>query len=313
MTPRRVAFDSIVRAAVRSRGAALMGICNVTPDSFSDGGLHYTREAAFARVDELLREGADVIDIGGESTRPTAREVPADEQLARVLDVVRYASDACRAQGDHACVSIDTRSPEVARASFEAGAAALNDVSCLADEGLAHEVARADAAYVLMHSRAAHGEMRGFGGVAEASYVDVVDEVAREWREAAARAMRAGVREDALYMDPGLGFAKAAAHSLTLLGELERLGALVKRPLVVGASRKSFLRAADPEASPEERLGASIAAALVALRSGTYVLRVHDVRATRQALLVEKMIDREGASVEVTAEPRAAEKGGIHA
>jgi dihydropteroate synthase len=269
---------------VSNRGVALMGICNVTPDSFSDGGAFFSRDAALARVDLLLAEGADIVDIGGESTRPTAREVPAAEQLARVLDVVRHAAARCR-ERTGACVSIDTQSPEVARACLEAGAAAVNDVSCLRDEGLASVTAEAGAALVLMHSRTSHPSMPGFGGVAEDAYGDdVVSTVAREWSAAAERALGRGVEKSAIYMDPGLGFAKAACHSEELLRRLDELRRAVGAPLLVGASRKSFLKVGDPDAAPHERLGASIAAALHATRCGAAVLRVHDVRATRQAI-----------------------------
>ena len=162
-----------------------MGVCNVTPDSFSDGGRYLTEEAARARVDELLAEGADVVDVGGESTRPGARPVPAGEQLARVLEVVRYAA------GRGACVSVDTTSAEVAAACLEAGACAVNDVSCMRDARLAQAVAEAGAALVLMHARGTQEAMKGFSAYPDDAYGDVVADVVREWEEAAARAFRA--------------------------------------------------------------------------------------------------------------------------
>ena len=260
------------------RGAALMGVCNVTPDSFSDGGRYLAPEAAQARVDELLAEGADVIDVGGESTRPGAPPVPASEQTARVLDVVKYAASR------GACVSVDTTSPSVAAACLDAGAWAVNDVSCLRDEDLARVVAASGGALVLMHARGTQAEMRGFSQYPDEGYGDVVVDVRAEWEAAAARARSLGVTRDALVMDPGLGFAKNARQSLELL---RRSGELVRSldvPVALGASRKSFLTLVDDGARPDERLGASIAAALAAAARGVAILRVHDVRATRQAL-----------------------------
>ena len=181
-----------------------MGVCNVTPDSFSDGGRYLGAEAARARVDELLAEGADLVDVGGESTRPGAAPVAAKEQLARTLEVVRYAAER------GACVSIDTASPEVAAACLDAGACAVNDVSCLRDAELARVAAASGAALVLMHARGTQAEMRGYGAVPDDAYGDVVDDVLREWGDAAGRATAAGLPREALLMDPGLGFAKNA-------------------------------------------------------------------------------------------------------
>ncbi len=156
MSRRREFFQRTIDRAKATRGLALMGVCNVTPDSFSDGGLHFAPEAARGRVDELLAQGADIIDVGGESTRPRAEPVPAQVQIARVLDVVRYASSL------GACVSIDTTAPEVAAASLDAGACAVNDVSCLLDGALARVVAASGAALVLMHARGMQKDMAGF-------------------------------------------------------------------------------------------------------------------------------------------------------
>lgn len=268
---------------MQTRGVALMGVCNVTPDSFSDGGQYLTPEAAFARVDALFAEGADIVDIGGESTRPRALPVSAKEQLARVVEVVRYAATK-------GAVSIDTADPEVAAACFEAGASALNDVSCLRNEELARVVASAGAAYVLMHARGTQAEMKGFSDAPSDAYGDVVEDVLREWEEAASRARSLGVGSDALVMDPGLGFAKAASHSKELLVRTPELVLRAKVPVLIGASRKSFLRLVDPDALPAERLGASIAAAVYAARAGAKLLRVHDVRATRQAIDMDRLL-----------------------
>ncbi|MEO6421044.1 MAG: dihydropteroate synthase [Polyangiaceae bacterium] len=283
MIRRREKFFSALEGAVRTRGVALMGICNVTPDSFSDGGQYLTREAAFARVDALFAEGADMVDIGGESTRPRALPVSAKDQLARAVDVVRYAAGK-------GAVSIDTADPEVASACFEAGASALNDVSCLRNDELARVTAQAGAAYVLMHSRGTQTEMKGFGEAPADAYGDVVEDVLREWEEAAARARSSGVGSDALVMDPGLGFAKAARHSMELLARTRELALRAKVPVLIGASRKSFLRLVDADALPADRLGASLAAAVYAARAGAQLLRVHDVRATKQALDLDRLL-----------------------
>src|ERR1700722_12184900 len=173
-----------------------MGVCNVTPDSFSDGGRYLAREAARTRVDQLLAEGADVVDVGGESTRPGAAPVSAREQLSRVLEVVRYAAEG------GACVTVDTTLPEVAAACLDAGACAVNDVSCLRDDELAKVVAASGAALLLMHARGTQGEMAGFSECAYDAYGDVVADVTREWLAAAERAQTAGVPLQGLVMDP---------------------------------------------------------------------------------------------------------------
>jgi dihydropteroate synthase len=255
-----------------------MGVCNVTPDSFSDGGRYLAPEAARARVDELLAEGADIVDVGGESTRPSAAAVSAHEQLTRVLDVVKYAVSR------GACVSVDTGSPEVAAACFKAGADAVNDTTCLRDADIASVVASEGGALVLMHARGTQQAMRGFSQYPDDAYDDVVGDVCAEWEEAAGRARSLGVPGAAIVMDPGLGFAKNARHSTELLARLGEVVTTVGVPVAVGTSRKSFLAVVDPDAAPTERIGASIAAALHAANAGAAILRVHDVRATRQAV-----------------------------
>jgi dihydropteroate synthase len=311
MGARSEMFAETLRTAIARRGVALMGVCNVTPDSFSDGGQHFRLPDACARVDELLAEGADFVDIGPESTRPRAVPVPPAEQLARALEVVRYAA------GRGACVSIDTTSPEVARACLEAGASAVNDVSCLADEELASVARDAGAALVLMHARGPMAEMKGFSDYPDAGYGDVVLDVLAEWRSAADRAKARGLPGRSLVMDPGLGFAKNARQSTELLRRVRELVAgSAGVPVLVGASRKSFLKVADKAAAPTERLGASIAAALFAARAGASILRVHDVRATRQALDLERLLDHPHGALE-DGEPglssRTAARGVAHA
>jgi dihydropteroate synthase len=263
-----------------------MGVCNVTPDSFSDGGCYLGAKEARTRVDELLAEGADLVDIGGESTRPGAAPVPPKDQLARVLDVVKYAADR------GACVSIDTTSPEVAATCLDAGACAVNDVSCLREDDLAKVVASSGAAIVIMHTRGTQAEMKGFSEYPDDAYGDdVLGTVIQEWRMAACRAQAAGLTDTlrAIWMDPGLGFAKNARHSMEILRHIGRLEASFPHKVVLGASRKSFLKLVDTAAAPEERIGASIAAAVHA--SGAVdMLRVHDVRATAQAIDLTRML-----------------------
>lgn len=284
-------FQDVVKGAVARRGAALMGICNVTPDSFSDGGRYLDRDAAKAHVDRLALEGADIIDIGGESTRPGCEPVPPAVQIDRVIDVVKHAAS----RHPDVCVSIDTTSAAVAASCLDAGAHAVNDVSLLSEEELARVAGGSQAALVLSHARAAQTTMKGYGYWPLDGYGDVVKDVARDWSKAAKRAMELGVSKDALVMDPGLGFSKAARHSFELVrraSELVRLvGLMGDTPVLFGASRKSFLTLIDRDAKPEERTGASIVAAMHAVRAGVRILRVHDVRATRQALDMEIVLE----------------------
>lgn len=270
----------------RERGALLMGVLNVTPDSFSDGGQFDTASSAAARIDRLLRDGADVIDIGAESTRPGAASISAAEQIRRLDPALRHAASA------GTLISVDTASPEVAQYALEHGAHLINDVSCLADVGLARVCAEFGAPLVIMHSRGPQAAMRGFSVYPDEGYADVVEDVRREWREARARAVEAGMHAGEIYFDPGLGFAKNAAQSFALLGGLARFRG--EGVIVVGPSRKSFIASLDG-APPNERLGGSVAAALLAVARGATIVRVHDVREVRQALAVAAVIERESA------------------
>ncbi len=267
-----------------------MGVLNLTPDSFYDGGRYPSAEAAMQRVDELVRDGADIIDIGGESTRPGAEPVPAAEQIARIEAAVRHAVAL-----DRALVSIDTADPEVAEAMLGLGAHLVNDVSCLADPDLARVASRYHAGLVIMHSRGPMRDMRGFSDYPDAAYDDVVADVLREWRAARDRAVQAGMPACDILLDPGLGFAKNAAQSYALLERLTELGD-AGAPIVVGPSRKSFIAARDPS-PPDQRLGGTIAACLLAVQRGASVLRVHDVRDVRQALSVARAATPQPESV----------------
>jgi dihydropteroate synthase len=252
-----------------------MGVVNVTPDSFSDGGAWATPGAAIARGLELVAQGADLIDVGGESTRPGAPRVDAAEELRRVLPVVR----ALAAEG--AVVSIDTTRAGVALAAVEAGAVVVNDVSGgRADIDMAHVVADSGAAYVLMHSRGTSADMQDL-----ASYDDVVAALAEELTGALDQLVRAGVRPEQVILDPGLGFAKDADHNLTLLAELTSLLAL-GRPVLVGASRKSFLGKLLGDRPVAERDDATQAVTSVVAWQGAWGVRVHEVRPAADAVRV---------------------------
>ncbi len=271
-------FADLLQTAREKRGAVVMGILNATPDSFSDGGLHWEAAASERRVEELLECGADLLDIGGESTRPGALPVSAPEQIRRILPALR------RAVKRGVPVSVDTASAQVALAALAEGAALINDVSCLEDPALAHTVAQHDASLILMHSRGfeAQRQMTAFSAYPEAAYDDIVAQVKFEWSQAREKAENAGLHGTRIFFDPGLGFAKNAGQSweiLTRLAEFQSLGV----PIVIGPSRKSFLSTLDAS-PPEERLGATIACCLFAVDHGASVLRVHDVKPVVQAL-----------------------------
>jgi dihydropteroate synthase len=260
-------------------GPFLMGVVNATPDSFSDGGRYLAADAAVAHAERLAAEGADLLDLGGESTRPGAAPVDAGEEAARVVPVIA----ALRARGLAIPISVDTRRAEVARAALDAGADLVNDVSALADPALARLVAAREVPVVLMHMRGTPADMQS-----RASYGDVVAEVAAELRAALDRAVAAGVDPARVVLDPGIGFAKTPAQSLALLGGLPRLREL-GRPLLVGPSRKSFIGAVTG-APVEARLPGTLAAVAACVLAGVELVRVHDVAAARQAALVAAAI-----------------------
>jgi dihydropteroate synthase len=255
----------------------VMGIVNVTPDSFSDGGRFFDPAAALDQARRLIDEGADILDIGGESTRPGATPVPADEEIARVvplIEAIRTASDVA--------ISIDTMKPAVARAAVAAGATIWNDVAALRFAPDAPEVAaELGCEVVLMHMLGEPGTMQD-----APRYDDVVAEVEAFLLARALTAMAAGVERGKIWLDPGVGFGKTPAHNLALLAALPRLVAL-GYPILLGASRKRFIAALDPlGAEPTARLGGSLAAHLHGAAAGVAAVRVHDVRETAQALTV---------------------------
>ena len=260
-------------------GPFLMGVVNATPDSFSDGGRYLDANAAVDRALRLADEGADLVDLGGESTRPGAPPVPSDEEIRRVVPVV----ERLKARGFPVPLSVDTCKGAVARAALAAGADLVNDVTGLRDPELGRAVARAGVPVVLMHMRGTPADMQ-----AHAAYRDVAAEVAAELREALARAAAAGIADGATVLDPGIGFAKTAEQSIELLarvGELRSLG----RPLLVGPSRKSFIGKLTG-APVDARLPGTLAAVAHCVLAGVELLRVHDVAAARQAARVAQAI-----------------------
>jgi len=243
-----------------------MGVINVTPDSFSDGGVRFDPSRAVTDGLRMVSEGADIIDVGGESTRPGAEELDADEELRRVLPVIEPLAVS------GAIVSVDTYKAVVAREALARGAAIVNDVSgFLFDRDLPAVAAQSGAAVVLMHNRGRSREM-----YREAAYTDVAEEVTRELDAAIARAVDAGVSRDRIIVDPGLGFAKRAEHSYEVLAKLDVLRAL-DRPILCGPSRKSFLTAAIGKKIPAEREWASAAAVAASVFCGAHIVRVHQV------------------------------------
>lgn len=259
-----------------------MGVINLTPDSFSDGGGLASPEAAAARAEALSLAGADWLDVGGESTRPGASPVTEAEELERVLPAIAAIRERCATP-----ISIDTMKPAVARAAMSAGAAMWNDVTALrhAPESAA-VAAELGCPVVLMHMQGEPATMQ-----LNPAYGDVVGEVAGFLGERAQAAAAAGVARERIWLDPGLGFGKTLAHNLALMKALPAIVAL-GFPVLVGASRKGMIRAIDRSAAdPADRLGGSIALALAAARAGAAMVRVHDVRETVQALAVEAAID----------------------
>ncbi|MHB0948030.1 MAG: dihydropteroate synthase [Gemmatimonadaceae bacterium] len=255
----------------------VIGILNVTPDSFSDGGRFLSVDAAVARAGELLAEGADMLDIGGESTRPGATPVTPAAEAARVIPVVQ----GIVARWPDVLLSVDTVKAEVAAAALDAGAHAVNDVSGFRlDPRMSEIAAGRGAGVVLMHSRGTVDDMATF---AHAVYDDVVAAVVDELQGQLTRALEAGVERAAIVLDPGIGFAKRSEHSLRLLAELPRVAAL-GRPLLVGASRKRFIGAITGVTAPADRVHGSVGAHVAALARGARLFRVHDVRAHREAL-----------------------------
>ena len=261
-----------------SRRVHVMGVLNVTPDSFSDGGLHLAPAAAIERGRAMVAEGADLIDVGAESTRPGAEPVPPAVQLERLLPVIGPLAREVPVP-----VSVDTASAEVAARAIEAGAAIVNDVTGLRDPEMAGLVAETGAGLVLMHLRGTPATMQD-----DPRYGDVARDVAA-WLEVRLRAARrAGIREEQIVLDPGIGFGKSAGHNFELIARLEELAAL-GRPLLVGLSRKSFL--GRPLGLPvDRRLEGGLAAAAIAVFLGARLVRTHDVEPTVRAVRIAEAL-----------------------
>ena len=258
--------------------AAVMGVLNVTPDSFSDGGEFLDSQAAIAHGIALAEEGADLIDVGGESTRPGAEPVDEAEELRRVLPVVQALVS------EEIAVSIDTMKPEVARQAVAAGAVVINDVNGLRSPGMLEAAAASGAFVCIMHML---GEPRTMQE--EPRYDDVVSEVLDWLLERAQVAEVGGILKDRIWLDPGIGFGKTVDHNLSLLRATAEF-ASVGYPVMIGASRKSFIGKIAEESEPINRLPGSLAAALYAAQKGARILRVHDVAATVQALAIQSAI-----------------------
>ncbi len=259
----------------------VMGVVNVTPDSFYDGGRHADAGAAIARARQLAAEGADLLDVGGESSRPGAAPVTAEEELARVLPVLEGTADL------GVPVSVDTTKPEVMRAVLARGAAMINDITALATPGALELVAASDAAVCVMHMQGSPRTMQ-----ADPTYADVTAEVRDFLAARAAACVEAGVACDRIVVDPGFGFGKTVGHNLTLLARLGEIAAL-GFPVLAGWSRKSSLGRITGRPA-EERLAGSVAAALIAVQRGARIVRVHDVAATRDALAVLAAVEGTG-------------------
>lgn len=261
---------------------AVMGIVNVTPDSFSDGGRYLDSDAAVAHGEVLAAQGATIVDVGGESTRPGAEPVDETEELRRVLPVVERLS----ARG--VLVSVDTTKAAVARAALAAGASLVNDVSAGTDDpGMLDAVAAADAGFVAMHRRGTPRTMQQ-----HTEYTDVAVEVTDHLTARLAAARAAGVRDDALLADPGIGFAKDAAQNVELLARVDELVATLGVPIAVGASRKSFLAPLLDGLAPESRDDPTLATSVWAFLRGVRVVRVHDVAASVRAARFLDVIGR---------------------
>ncbi|MEI7901999.1 MAG: dihydropteroate synthase [bacterium] len=266
-----------------------MGIVNVTPDSFSDGGLCFDAGRAVACGLQRVAEGADLLDVGGESTRPGAVAVDEAEELRRVLPVIRVLAEQSGVP-----VSVDTRRSTVARAAVAGGACVINDTLPFAgDAAMAAVVRETRAGVVLMHMRGTPQTMAGL-----AVYEDVVAEVCAALQAALAYAQEQGIARDQAVIDPGIGFAKTTAHTVALLAATAQLARLA--PVLVGASRKRFIGELCGEACAVERVGGSVGAAVWCALQGAAVVRVHDVKATRQALtVVQALANKQGCDVHV--------------
>ena len=269
----------------------VMGILNVTPDSFSDGGDYAKPADAVAQAMEMIAEGADMIDVGPESTRPGSQPVPAAEQIARSVPVI----EAVRKRDDEIAISIDTRSAAVAKAALDAGADIINDTSALRDDSaMVDLVATSGVPLVMMHLRGTPADMQKDGGP---QYDDVIGEIGMFFEQRLRYAADHGIDRSRIIIDPGLGFGKRVEHNLLILRHLDKLVSL-GQPVLLGASRKSFigqvLRDISPACKDDPRLreAGSLACAVIALMAGASILRVHDVRSTVETVRICTAVQR---------------------
>jgi dihydropteroate synthase len=260
----------------------VMGILNVTPDSFSDGGEFTSVDSALAYAEQMIADGADVIDIGGESTRPGSKRVSAEEEIARVVPIIEAIAERFDTP-----ISIDTTKSEVARAAIDVGAEIINDISGLRwDASIADVAATTNAGLVLMHSRGEFDTMH-----AQPPVEDILAEVTSDLRRAISAAHSHGVKDEQIVLDVGIGFGKTAEQNLELIAKLDKIVSEFENyPMLVGASRKSFIGMILDDAAPRTRLGGSIATAFAAVANGAKIVRVHDVAATNQALAITSAI-----------------------
>ena len=265
----------------------IMGILNISPDSFSDGGQFLTLDTALAHAEQMIAEGADIIDVGGESTRPGGEPISIDEEIERVVPVISALT-----QRTNVPISVDTTKSEVARAAFDAGAAIVNDISALRfDFYVADAVARTGAGLVLMHSRGTPATMHRLPPVA-----DIMHEVTHSLRASINMAERRGVKHESIVIDPGIGFGKSQEQNLELIAKLDQLiAAFPDYPLLIGTSRKSFIGrilAGDSgaPAPAEDRLHGTLATITAAILKGVHIVRVHDVKAAIETIRVAESI-----------------------
>ena len=265
------------------RRTCVMGVLNVTPDSFFDKGRFFDKKKAVHRALEMERDGADIIDIGGESTRPGSDGVSAAEELKRVLPVIEAVAAKAGIP-----VSVDTRKSEVAKEALKAGASVINDVSGLRhDRGMADVAAKYGAGLIIMHMKGTPRDMQE-----NPSYGDLIGEITGSLRESIETAKRAGVAEGDIIIDPGIGFGKTVEHNLIILNRLGEFKSL-KRPICIGVSRKSFIGKLLGDAPPDARLSGTLAACAIAIMKGADILRVHDVKEAKEAATVADGILRE--------------------
>ena len=251
---------------------SVMGILNVTPDSFFDGGKYKTVETAVKRAIEMVEQGAKIIDVGGESTRPGSEDISIEEELDRVIPVIEAIRDQCDVN-----ISIDTKKVEVAKKAIEAGAGMVNDVTGLINPNMVKLVSECGVYVVIMHMQGTPVDMQN-----KPQYDNVVNEIKNWLNERVKNAINNGIKKDKILIDPGIGFGKTLEHNLEILKRMnEFIG--IAEGIVVGASRKSFIEHLTG-AKPEERLGGSLSAAVVSALSGVNIVRVHDVKESKQAI-----------------------------